>query len=94
MPSFFKDRKPKKKRQQNGENQTTDYPIEQIEVSLSGNLNNIKKKTGNSSDVVIREIKMGGNSDIKTAIVYVDGIVDNQSIQEYLLQSMMKDDHK
>ncbi|MFL0575070.1 spore germination protein, partial [Priestia megaterium] len=62
MPSFFKDRKPKKKRQQNDENQTPDYPIEQIQVSLSGNLNNIKKKTGNSSDVVIREIKMGSNS--------------------------------
>ncbi|CAK8583582.1 spore germination protein [Priestia megaterium] len=94
MPSFFKERKPKKKRQQDDENQTTDHSIELIQVSLSGNLNKIKQKTGNSSDVVIREIKMGGNSDIKTAIVYVEGIVDNQSIQEYLLQSMMKDDQK
>ncbi|WP_460148795.1 spore germination protein, partial [Priestia megaterium] len=94
MPSFFKDRKPKKKSSQDDENQTTDQPIEQIQVSLSGNLNMIKRKTGNSSDVVIREIKMGGASDIKTAIVYIEGIVDNQSIQDYLLQSMMKDDHK
>ncbi|MCL9638162.1 spore germination protein [Priestia megaterium] len=94
MPSFFKERKPKKKRQQDDENQTTDHSIELIQVSLSGNLNKIKQETGNSSDVVIREIKMGGNSDIKTAIVYVEGIVDNQSIQEYLLQSMMKDDQK
>jgi spore germination protein KA len=54
----------------------------------------IKQKTGNSSDVVIREIKMGGASDVKTAIVYIEGIVDNQSIQDYLLRSMMKDDHK
>ncbi|MED3855560.1 spore germination protein, partial [Priestia megaterium] len=94
MPSFFKDRKPKKKSSQDDENQTTDQPIEQIQVSLSGNLNMIKRKTGNSSDVVIREIKMGGASDVKTAIVYIEGIVDNQSIQDYLLQSMMKDDHK
>lgn len=94
MPSFFKDRKPKKKRPQGDENQPTDHQIERIQISLSGNLNIIKQKTGNSSDVVIREIKMGGDSDIKTAIVYVEGIVDNQSIQEYLLQSMMKDDHK
>ncbi|WP_139032041.1 spore germination protein, partial [Priestia megaterium] len=94
MPSFFKDRKPKKKRSQGEENQTPDHQIERIQVSLSDNLNMIKQKTGNSSDVVIREIKMGGDSDIKTAIVYVEGIVDNQSIQEYLLQSMMKDDHK
>ncbi|MEH7471306.1 spore germination protein, partial [Priestia megaterium] len=94
MPSFFKDRKPKKKRSQGEENQTPDHQIERIQVSLSGNLNMIKRKTGNSSDVVIREIKMGGASDIKTAIVYIEGIVDNQSIQDYLLQSMMKDDHK
>ena len=60
MPSFFKDRKPKKNRQQADENPSIDCPIEQIQVSLSGNLNNIKQKTGNSSDVVIREIKMGG----------------------------------
>ncbi|CAI8709755.1 spore germination protein [Priestia megaterium] len=94
MPSFFKDRKPKKKRSQGEENQTPDHQIERIQVSLSDNLNMIKRKTGNSSDVVIREIKMGGASDIKTAIVYIEGIVDNQSIQDYLLQSMMKDDHK
>ncbi|MGN7241833.1 spore germination protein [Priestia megaterium] len=90
MPSFFKDRKQKK----DDENQATDCPIERIQVSLSSNLNMIKQKTGNSSDVVIRQIKMGENNDVETAIVYVDGIVDNQSIQEYLLQSMMKDDHK
>ncbi|WP_182007572.1 spore germination protein, partial [Priestia aryabhattai] len=92
MPSFFKDRKSKKKQQQDDENQTTDSPIEQIQVSLSSNLNMIKQKTGNSSDVVIREIKMGINFDIKAAIVYVEGIVDNQAIQEFLLQSIMKDD--
>ncbi len=67
MPSFFKDRKPKKKRSQGEENQTPDHQIERIQVSLSDNLNMIKQKTGNSSDVVIREIKMGGTSDIKTA---------------------------
>ncbi|MBT2281622.1 spore germination protein, partial [Priestia megaterium] len=94
MPSFFKDRKPKKNGQQDTENQTTDSPIEKIQFSLSGNLNMIKQKTGNSSDVVIRELAMGINSNIKTAIVYVEGIVDNQSIQEFLLQSIMKDNHK
>ncbi|WP_455920733.1 spore germination protein, partial [Priestia megaterium] len=94
MPSFFKDRKQKKKQKKDDENQATDCPIERIQVSLSSNLNMIKQKTGSSSDVVIRQIKMGENNDVETAIVYVDGIVDNQSIQEYLLQSMMKDDHK
>jgi spore germination protein KA len=94
MPSFFKGQKPKKNRQQDAENQATDHSVEHIQGSLSANLNIIKQKTGNSSDVVIRHLKMGMNSEMKAAIVYVEGIVDNQSIQEFLLQSMMKDNHK
>jgi spore germination protein KA len=94
MPSFFKGQKPKKNRQQDAENQATDHSVEHIQGSLSANLNIIKQKTGNSSDVVIRHLKMGMNSEMKAAIVYVEGIVDNQSIQEYLLQSMMKDNDK
>ncbi|PEI54685.1 spore germination protein [Priestia aryabhattai] len=94
MPSFFKDRKPKKKRTQDKENQDTNHQEELIQISLSDNLNIIKQKTGNSSDVVIREIKIGENYDMRTAIVYIEGIVDNQSIQEYMLQSIMKDNNK
>ncbi|MED3992386.1 spore germination protein [Priestia aryabhattai] len=94
MPSFFKDRKQKKKRTQDKENQDTNHQEELIQISLSDNLNIIKQKTGNSSDVVIREIKIGENYDMRTAIVYIEGIVDNQSIQEYMLQSIMKDNKK
>ena len=94
MPSFFKDRKQKKKRTQDKENQDTNHQEELIQISLSDNLNIIKQKTGNSSDVVIREIKIGENYNMRTAIVYIEGIVDNQSIQEYILQSIMKDNNK
>ncbi|MED4074505.1 spore germination protein [Priestia endophytica] len=94
MPSFFKDRKSKKDHEQDAENQSGTNSVEYMHSSLSANLDTIKQKTGNSSDVVIRQLKMGENFDIKTAIVYVEGIVDNQSIQEFLLQSIMKDDHK
>ncbi|MFE3892600.1 spore germination protein [Priestia sp. YIM B13446] len=94
MPSFFKNRKQEKKRSQDEEHQTANHGKEQLEVSLTHNLNMIKQKTGKSSDVIIREIKLGGESDIKTAIIYIEGIVDNQSIQDYILQSIMKDNHK
>ena len=94
MPSFFKGRKSKKNKQADAENQASDHTEEQIQDTLSVNLDFIRQKTGNSPDVVVRRLKMGKNSTIETAVVYVDGIVDNQSIQEFLLQSMMKDDHK
>lgn len=53
-----------------------------------------KEKTGNSSDIVIRHFKIGVNNSLAAAIVYIEGIVDNQSIQDYLLQSLMKDNQK
>ncbi|TYS90047.1 spore germination protein [Rossellomorea aquimaris] len=94
MPSFFKGRKPKKNHQSNAENHAADHSAEHIQDSLSVNLDIIRKKTGNSSDLVVRHLKMGRDSDIKTAIVYIEGIVDNRTIQEFLLQTMMKDDDK
>lgn len=94
MPSFFKGRKPKKNHQSNAENQAADHSVEHIQDSLSVNLDIIRQKTGNSSDLVVRHLKMGRDSDIKTAIVYIAGIVDNRTIQEFLLQTMMKDDDK
>ncbi|WP_176585810.1 spore germination protein [Priestia megaterium] len=94
MPSLFKNGKLKKIRQQQSKNNPIDNSVEYIQDSLSSNLDTIQQKTGKSSDVVIRHIKMGINSDVETAIVYVEGIVDNQSIQEFLLESMMKDDKK
>lgn len=93
MSSFFKGRRKPKKNQQ-PENQASDTSEEYIQRSLSTNLDMIRQKTGNSPDVIIRRLKMGKDASIETAIVYVEGIVDNQSIQEFLLQSMMKDDHK
>ncbi|MFP3888273.1 spore germination protein [Priestia filamentosa] len=94
MPSFFKNRKSKNDSQQDAENQSDNNSVENINSSLSANLDTIKQKTGNSSDIIIRQLKMGENFDIKIAIVYVEGIVDNQSIQEFLLESIMKDDYK
>ncbi|AYE53794.1 spore germination protein (plasmid) [Priestia megaterium NCT-2] len=93
MSSLFKNGKLKKTRQQESKNNPINTG-KYIQDSLSANLDKIHQKTGNSPDVVIRLLKMGSNSDIETAIVYVEGIVDNQSIQEFLLESMMKDDKK
>ena len=93
MSSLFKNGKLKKTRQQESKNNPINTG-KYIQDSLSANLDKIHQKTGNSPDVVIRQIKMGSNSDIETAIIYIEGIVDNQSIQEFLLESMMKDDKK
>lgn len=93
MPSFFKHPKRKKKsltEHKNNENQIDDRLPESLHESLSNNLDVIKQKTGNSSDVVIRMLKIGTNPKVQTAIVYVEGIVDTQSINDFLIESIMK----
>ncbi|WP_226672039.1 spore germination protein [Rossellomorea aquimaris] len=92
MSSFFKSRKQRKKHQPDAETPT--HPEDHLQESLSDNLEIIREKTGKSSDVIVRHVKMGEQSRIQTAIIYIEGIVDEQFIQEFLLQSMMKDEHK
>ncbi|MCQ9282501.1 spore germination protein [Priestia aryabhattai] len=90
MPSLFKNKKSK----DNKKETEGSLPEEQelLMQSLEGNIANIKKRTGNSSDMVIRYIKIGERAAIQAAVIYIDGIVDNQSIQELLVDTMMKDD--
>lgn len=94
MSSLFK-RQKQKKNSQNQSNdtlsQSTDRLPNAIDCSLSANLEIIKQKTGNSSDVVTRTLKIGTNSEIRTAVIYVDGIVNDQSINDFLIESLMKD---
>ncbi len=61
-----------------------------MDSSLSVNLDYIKKKTGNSPDIVVRRLRAGGNSEIQTAVVYVKGLVNNAFINDFLIESMMK----
>jgi spore germination protein KA len=92
MPSFFKSKKQKKNRpnqKENSQNQSTNSMPESLNSSLSANLEVIKQKTGNSADVVIRTLRIGENSEIRLAVVYVEGIVDSQSINDLLIESMM-----
>ncbi|MGY4691663.1 spore germination protein [Salibacterium sp. K-3] len=57
--------------------------------SLQDNLKEIKKKNGNSSDLVIRTLTTGGVQ-WNTAVVYIDGIVDNKRIDEFLLEPLLQ----
>ncbi|WP_152656094.1 spore germination protein [Oceanobacillus sp. CFH 90083] len=59
-----------------------------IDTSLTENLNIIKEKTGNSPDIIIRIISFGHDPKVRTAIIYADGLVDNPTINEYLVESM------
>jgi spore germination protein KA len=88
VPSFFKKRKQKGKRKNQHISESNSSVL--IDLSLDTNIETIKKKTGNSSDIVIRTIQ-NGIFTIKTAIIYVEGIVDDKSIRDFLIDSLMND---
>ena len=51
------------------------------------NISRIKEELGNSTDLVIREYKLGTH---KGALVYFDGLVDSKAISDFVLESFME----
>lgn len=63
----------------------------QLDISLKKNIQEINETLGNSSDVIVREIRIGKEKRIKAAIIYVDGLVDNVSIYNFIMETLMVD---
>ncbi|WP_127590326.1 spore germination protein [Paenibacillus lautus] len=57
-----------------------------LSPDIRSNLNHIRKTLGNSSDIVIREIPIEGEEERYLAILYTDGLAD----QNIILESIMK----
>lgn len=64
-----------------------------LKASLKENIQQVKQMLGNSSDIVIREILIGKEGLVKAGIIYTDGLVDTNSIQNFILESLMLDIH-
>ena len=92
MFSFFK-RKRQMKKNGKQEKNSSDYSNSQslgyISKSISTNLDLMKQRTGNSSDITIRTLKIGQNPKIETAIVYVQGLIHTSTVHDFLIESMM-----
>ncbi|OAK73864.1 spore germination protein [Lederbergia galactosidilytica] len=57
-------------------------------TDLSETIQRIKKETGNSSDIVIRELELG-EPGFSLVIVYVEGIIDDLSIHDFIIESIL-----
>ncbi|TRZ40289.1 spore germination protein [Niallia circulans] len=58
-------------------------------ASLKTNFDMIKKIMGNSTDIMIKEFKIGEKSEINLGIIYTDGLSDKQLINEFVLETLM-----
>ncbi|KIL48221.1 spore germination protein [Jeotgalibacillus soli] len=103
MPSFFKRHKRKKidKVHNNKKEQTKKEDSKEnssqnaagpLNRSLAANLEVIKQKTGSSPDVIIRRLMVGGGPPVEIAIGYVEGLVEEQSVNDFLIKSILNND--
>ena len=97
MVSFFKQKGQMKKRENfrriDEKDQSIGITTELIGSSISANLEKVKQKTGNSPDIITRNLKISQNPEIKTTILYVQGLIDNPSVTDFLIESIMKNPH-
>ncbi|MCY8977640.1 spore germination protein GerKA [Bacillus atrophaeus] len=100
MPRFFKRKQKKNTDQEEPEknlSEAKDKADQQdrkdsskhIHSALSENLADITEKTGGSSDVVIRELEIGEKGSVHIAVIYIAGLVDNQSVNESLIEALI-----
>ena len=62
-----------------------------LHPTLRENIQKTKETLGNSNDLVIRTIQIGKSRKYQVGVFYVDGLVDNQSIQKGILKSLLTD---
>ncbi|RXZ01369.1 spore germination protein [Fictibacillus sp. S7] len=89
MPSFFKKRSSSfhQKTAQEKKKEPSSSPLSAV---LEENIEYIKSQTGNSTDIVIRSFKHSPRFNTKSAIVYLKGLTDSQTVQELLIDPLMK----
>lgn len=86
MSSFFK----RLKKKQNSIHHDAAKEKKAISTSLSANLELVKQRTGNSSDISIRTLKIGEVSPKCLAIIFIEGMVDTKAINEKIVESIMR----
>ncbi|WP_445487773.1 spore germination protein [Niallia sp. 03133] len=62
---------------------------EDLNVDININIKNIKQALGNSSDVTIREFKMGKPYEKKIATIYINGLTDKQLMGNFIIDKLM-----
>ncbi|PID23236.1 spore germination protein [Sporosarcina sp. P3] len=62
-----------------------------LQTSLQDNIQNVKDSLGESTDIVIREIRIGKGGSVKAGIFYTDGLTDTPALQNFIMESLMLD---
>lgn len=62
-----------------------------LKTNLQDNIQFVKDRLGASTDIVIREIRMGKGGSVKAGIFYTDGLSDTPALQNFIMETLMLD---
>ncbi|MCY9665775.1 spore germination protein [Paenibacillus alginolyticus] len=58
---------------------------------LKANIHKVQQAVGNSTDVIIREMKVGESGDVIAAVIYTDGLTDTKSVNNFVIENLLQD---
>jgi spore germination protein KA len=61
-----------------------------IEMCLKENIENLKNTFHDTSDLIVRKIKSGCEGTHEMNIVYLDGIIDTDVIQDFVVKPLLE----
>lgn len=61
----------------------------ELTLSLKTNLQRIQEGLGNGSDLKINQLKIGRTGDVSIAVIFIDGLVDKMTIQEFIIKALI-----
>lgn len=64
---------------------------QEISQNLDENIKNSIEALGNSSDLIIREFKMGKPFRHKVAVIYINGLIDKELVTSSIIERLMSD---
>ena len=62
----------------------------EFQKSLQENISNIKNTFHHTSDLIVRKIKTGSEGSFEINIVYLDGIIETDRIQQYVIKPLLE----
>ncbi|MFP3122771.1 spore germination protein [Ectobacillus funiculus] len=68
-----------------------DEELGSLHADLKQNIQAIKEVFGGSNDVIIRNIEIGENRRVEIAVLYVEGLVDTESMHNFIMEALMLD---
>lgn len=79
----------KTKQEQDVSGLADNIPKQYLDTALEQNIQMLLNTTGNSTDIVYRNLKLGKNHPIQAVIVTTDGLIDEKIVDEFLLSTLL-----